>query len=465
MSPLKHSNHTAARIGRWSAKHWKTAVIGWLVFVIAAGFVGNTVGTKYLKTTDANVGEARKADKIIAAGFKQKENEQGEVVLIRSKTHTAKDPAFRAAVNDVTSTLAQFPKVQNAEVAARPEPQRPDLGLGPRRHGHVHPEGRLRPRCHLHRHDQDSRSLKTQARHPGFTVEELGSVSSEKQLDAKFDSLIAKVGLLALPLALIILLFVFGSAVAALVPLLLALTAVFATNGLVALPSQFIPVDSQISEVILLIGLAVGIDYSLFYLRREREERAAGRSEGAALEAAAATSGRAVLVSGITVMIAMAGMFLSGDKTFMSFSVGTMMVVFVAMIGSVTVLPALLSKLGDKVEKGKIPFIHRLRSKNGESRVWGAILDRVLRRPLVSAITAGAILLALAAPAFMLRTASDQHGAGQYPRGRPGPALPAGVRERQRPGPRRRPGRRRHRPARPGSDRRPEAAGPGRAAR
>ena len=146
-------------------------------------------------------------------------------------------------------------------------------------------------------------------------------------------------GMIALPLTLVILLLVFGSAVAALIPVLLAITAVIATTSLIALPSQFVPVDEQIAEVILLIGLAVGIDYSLFYLRREREERAAGRSEHAALEAAAATSGRAVLVSGITVLIAMAGMFLSGDKTFMSFSIGTMMVVAVAMIGSLTVLP------------------------------------------------------------------------------------------------------------------------------
>ncbi len=218
--------------------------------------------------------------------------------------------------------------------------------------------------------------------------------------------MLAKAGMIALPLALLILLFVFGSAVAALVPLLLAITAVAATNFLIALPSQFIPVDEQISEVILLIGLAVGVDYSLFYLRREREERAAGRGERAALEAAAATSGRAVLVSGITVLIAMAGMLFSGDKTFMSFSIGTMMVVAVAMIGSLTVLPALLSKLGDRVEKGRIPFVSRLRSKNGEARVWGAILDRVLRRPLVSAVAATALLLALAAPAIALNTAS-----------------------------------------------------------
>ena len=201
----------------------------------------------------------------------------------------------------------------------------------------------------------------------------------------------------------------FGSVVAAAVPLLLAITAVFATNALIAIPSQFIPVDEQIAEVILLIGLAVGVDYSLFYLRREREERAAGRSERAALEAAAATSGRAVLISGITVLIAMAGMFFSGDKTFMSFSIGTMMVVAVAMIGSLTVLPALLSKLGDRVEKGRIPFVGRLRRKDGESRVWGAILDRVLRRPVVSVVAATAVLLALAAPAFTLNTAHDGH--------------------------------------------------------
>ena len=216
--------------------------------------------------------------------------------------------------------------------------------------------------------------------------------------------MLATAGMIALPLTLVILLVVFGSAVAALVPLLLAITAVMATTALIALPSQFFPVDESIAEVILLIGLAVGIDYSLFYLRREREERAAGRSEHAALEAAAATSGRAVLISGITVLIAMAGMFLSGDKTFMSFSIGTMMVVAIAMIGSLTVLPALLGRLGDKVEKGRVPFLHRLKRKDGESRFWGAILSGVLRRPVVSAVAAAAVLVALTVPAFSLNT-------------------------------------------------------------
>ena len=242
------------------------------------------------------------------------------------------------------------------------------------------------------------------ARHPDLYIDEAGSASTGKAADDAFAGMIETAGLIALPLALAMLLVVFGSAVAALVPLLLALTAVIATTSLVALPSQVVPMDEQVGAVILLIGLAVGVDYSLFYLRREREERAAGRSEGAALQAAAATSGRAVLISGITVMIAMAGMLLSGDKAFMSFSVATMMVVAVAMIGSLTVLPALLSKLGDRVEKARVPFLHRLRRNDGEARVWGAIIDRVVRRPVLSVVLAGGLLLALTIPAFSLNT-------------------------------------------------------------
>jgi len=392
-------------MGRWSANHWKTAVFGWLAFVVAAFVIGNAVGIKYLDATDANVGEARKGDKILAAGFPKAEDEMGEVVLVQSSKLTADSAAFKATVDDVTRTVDKFPQVTKLE-----SPYDPDQAdqISNDRHSAMvtfSPKGNY-DEALTYIESIRTEVNKIESRHEGFYVAELGSVTTEKDSNAAINGMLAKAGMIALPLALLILLFVFGSAVAALVPLLLAITAVFATNALIALPSQFIPVDEQIAEVILLVGLAVGVDYSLFYLRREREERAAGRGERAALEAAAATSGRAVLVSGITVLIAMAGMLFSGDKTFMSFSIGTMMVVAVAMIGSLTVLPALLSKLGDRVEKGRIPFISRLRSKNGEARLWGAILDRVLRRPVVSAVAAAALLLALAAPAITLNTAS-----------------------------------------------------------
>ena len=405
MSPLKRSNNIAARMGRWSANHWKTAVFGWLAFVIASVVIGSAVGTKYLEDNDLAVGEAATATKMIEAGFPEADDEQGEIVLIQSKTLKADDPAFKAVIEDVAKTVDGFPQARKIDTPL--EPGHTDLVSDNGRSAMVQyqPVGTYEEAA-LYIDKLEAAVNKTAAQHPGFEVNQLGSVTTTKATDAAFAGMLKTAGMVAIPLTLVILLLVFGSAVAALVPLLLAITAVMATTSLIALPSQLIPVDEQIGEVILLIGLAVGIDYSLFYLRREREERAAGRSEHAALEAAAATSGRAVLVSGITVLIAMAGMFLSGDKTFMSFSIGTMMVVAVAMLGSLTVLPALLGRLGDKVEKGRIPFLGRLRSKDGESRFWGAILDRVLRRPVVSAIAAGAVLVALTVPAFSLNTAT-----------------------------------------------------------
>jgi uncharacterized membrane protein YdfJ with MMPL/SSD domain len=405
LSPLKHSNNFAARMGRWSASHWKTAVFGWLAFVVASFAIGTALGTKYIEDGDNYVGESKKADTLLDAGFPADDDKMGEIVLIKSDKLNASDPAFRAVIVEVEKTLSTFPEV--SEIESPVSSGNPDL-ISKDRHAVTvtfTPKGDY-DEAALYIDKIDAAIEKVQKNHGDFYVDELGSVSTTKATDAAFNSMLAKAGMIAIPLTLVILLFVFGSAVAAAVPLLLALTAVFATTALVALPSQFIPVDEQIAEVILLIGLAVGIDYSLFYLRREREERAAGRSERAGLEADAATSGRAVLISGVTVLIAMGGMFLSGDKSFMSFSIGTMMVVAVAMIGSLTVLPALLSKLGDRVEKGRIPFLHRLRRKDGDSRVWGAILDRVLRRPVVSAVAAVAVLVALTAPAFTLNTAT-----------------------------------------------------------
>jgi uncharacterized membrane protein YdfJ with MMPL/SSD domain len=201
--------------------------------------------------------------------------------------------------------------------------------------------------------------------------------------------------------------------VAAGIPLLLALTAIFATFGLVALPSSIVPLDDTVYELILLIGLAVGVDYSMFYLKREREERAAGRSEEAALAAAAATSGRSVLISGLTVIIAMAGMFLAGIQGMSAFAVGTIIVVAVAMLGSLTVLPALLCWLGDRVERGHVPLVGRFGRYKTGGGLWCWIVTRVLRHPVVSVVVTGGILVALAVPALQLRPV--QAGVETYP--------------------------------------------------
>ena len=405
MSPLKHSTNVAARMGRWSARHRKIAIWGWLAFVIASFVVGMAVGLRTIDESDYNVGEARRGDHIIRdGGFAV--DEQSEFVLVESETANAKDPEFRAVVDDALATLDRFPQVTKVQspYAAGNEGQISEDG-----HAvliQFTPKGSFEEAT-LYIDEITDATAEIQADNPDYYVGQAGSASTGKALEELFASQLARAGLLSIPLTLIILLVVFRSLVGASVPLLLALTSVFATMGLVALPSLIVPMDESISEVILLIGLAVGVDYSLFYIRRERDERRAGRSESAALEAAAATSGRAVLISGITVMIAMAGMFFSGDKTFMSFAIGTMMVVAVAMIGSLTVLPAVLSWLGDRVEKVRVPFLGRTRGTDGEGRVWGAILDRVLRRPLVSAVVSAAVLVVLAVPALSLNPAQS----------------------------------------------------------
>ena len=192
-----------------------------------------------------------------------------------------------------------------------------------------------------------------QKAHPELRIDETGDASITKATLDKSNEEMGKSMFMSLGLTLIILMFTFGALVAAGIPVLLGLTAVLATLGLLGPVSQLAPVDASVMHVVLLVGMAVGVDYSLFYVKRAREERAAGRETDAAIEAAAATSGRAVVISGFTVMVAMAGMYLGGISNFASFATGTIMVVAVAVLGSLTVLPAVLSKLGNKVERGR----------------------------------------------------------------------------------------------------------------
>jgi uncharacterized membrane protein YdfJ with MMPL/SSD domain len=403
MSPLKRSNNIAARMGRWSASHWKTAVFGWLAFVVASVAIGGQVGTKDIKMEDVNSGQSHKADQILKQGFPQSDP-LTEIVLVQSTTRTVNDPAFRATVNDVIRTVKGSPETKNFKSP-----------LDPANGDQVSKDRRTVMVVWDMKGDLDGAQTKIDAiensvskvgaRHPAFYVGQAGAVSSSKALDKMFNDQLKLAGERSIPITIFILLLVFGALVAVGLPLLLALTAVVATVFLVALPSQLVPMDQNVSAVILLIGLAVGVDYSLFYLKREREERAAGRGSRAAIEAAAATSGRSVLISGFTVMIAMAGLILSGDKSYLGFGIATMMVVGIAMLGSLTVLPAMLSKLGDRVEKGRIPYLHRLRRGSGDNRFWKAVLTPALRRPGIAAAVSAAALLALAFPVLNLHTA------------------------------------------------------------
>jgi uncharacterized membrane protein YdfJ with MMPL/SSD domain len=405
-------HNLAARAGHWSARHRKLAIGGWLAFVVAAFIAGNMVGTKTLKDADTGNGSSRVADQAVDRADFPKRADENVLVQVRG---AAAQPQLRPAVKDVVRRLRR-----TAHVVDVSDP--------------YHAKGRLskdgRSALVTFSIPGDDELSKTrvdatlattaaaQQAHPRLRIAQFGDASADKALDKAMGSDFSRAETLSLPITLLILVVAFGALVAAGVPLLLALTAVFATLGLIGPISQIFPMDSSINSVVLLIGLAVGVDYSMFYLRRKMEERDAGRSSEAALEFAAATSGRAVLVSGVTVMIAMAGMFFAGNAVFSSFAVGTMLVVAVAMLGSITVLPAVLSKLGDGVEKARVPFVGRLRHRtHGESRVWGWILDRVLAKPALSATLAVAALVALALPALKLHTTNP--GVAGLPRSIP----------------------------------------------
>jgi uncharacterized membrane protein YdfJ with MMPL/SSD domain len=428
-------NNLAARMGRWSADHWKTATFGWIAFVLVAFALGRAFGIEMIDPNTAGPGDSGRMDRILDAGFKRPADES---VLIQSSSQSSTDPAFRAAIEDVVARVSKLDVVQNV---------RSPLDEG--NAGQISENGHAALVEFQVRGEADEAPDKidpilaqvddAQRGHPQFFIGEFGYASAVNATNTLFADDLEKAGLLSLPITLIILVIAFGALVAAGIPLLLALTAVFATFGLVAASSHILPMAQPTPALVLLIGLAVGVDYSMFYLRREREERAAGRSERAALEAAAATSGRSVLVSGLTVIVAMAGMFLTGDQIFASFGVATIMVVAIAVLGSLTVLPALLAKLGDRVDRVRIPFVSRLRRDDGEGRIWGAIVDRVMRRPLLWTVLAGGLLVALALPALQLRMVQANRP-DTYPKSMPvvktydrmqdsfpGAALPANV--------------------------------------
>ncbi len=180
-------------------------------------------------------------------------------------------------------------------------------------------------------------------------------------------------------------------------------TAVVTAVSLLAVLGQWLPVGSGTSELVLVIGMAVGVDYSLFYLRREREERMNGHDEQSVVGIAAATSGRAILVSGLTVMVSLAGLFLTGIDIFTGIAVGTIIVVGVAVLGSLFFLPALLSWLGPWADRGQLPYLGRRLTHPRPSRLWAGLARRVVRRPLLLGGIAAAALLALSAPALGMR--------------------------------------------------------------
>ncbi|XVV13176.1 MMPL family transporter [Actinoplanes sp. CA-131856] len=381
----------AARAALWSARHRTLAILGWIAFVIGVTVLAGQFQAVEATGADQGHGDSKRADQIIdGAGFPVQP--AGEMVIVQNRSSSDR----AAAVSDVTAALKKTANVVDVQPAIQSADGRSSLVTFGISGDPDTASDRVGPALDT--------VAAVQAKHPGLYIAEGGDASGDKLIGEDLDKGLHTLSLLSIPVTLGILLIAFGAVVAAFLPVLLAVMAVVAAIGLLAFASRFAPTVDTTMHVMLLVGLAVGVDYCLFYIRRERDERRNGADPHRALVIAAQTSGRSIWVSGLTVIVAMAGMFLTFDATFTSFAVGTILVVATAVLGSLTVLPALLSALGDKVDAIKIPGLYRKRS---DGRMWNAFLGVVLAKPLISAIVAVAALGALAWPALDLRTKGE----------------------------------------------------------
>jgi len=373
-----------ATIGRWSARHPWLAIVVWVAFVSLALAGVAVTGTKSL--WNGSVGESARGYNLMNAHRVWPPSV--EYGYVHSATLRANDPAFRSAVTDVEARMqAGF----GGETALRISADRHSAIV-------IQTPETVPPSIQSVR----AYVLEAARAHPQVTIGEAGAFTASDVRDRAGNRDLHRAELLSIPVTLFVLLFAFGSVVAALVPVVLALTAVAAAFGLLGPISQAFPLDDGVKVVVLLIGMAVGVDYALFYVVRSREERSHGRASHEALERTARTSGRTVLVSGTTVMVAVAGLFVIRSGVFDAIASGTIAVVACAVAGSVTVLPAILELLGPRLDRGRVPFLPHLRTEGPGSPFWSAVVDRVLRRPILSIALGTSLLLLLAVPALSL---------------------------------------------------------------
>jgi putative drug exporter of the RND superfamily len=404
-SPPAKRRPAVERIACWSARHSVITVLAWVAFALAAFFGGKLLGT--VSQPQYDPGQSGTAERMLSQLHVV--TPPAESVLIAPRRATAgetfaTDPRLRQAASQVAAALRARPW-------AAADVRSPD---GPGGRALVSRNGRSAlvtfnvAGPHAKADTTVAADLaavaSVQARYPGLIVAEAGGASTGRASNALLSRDFRQAGFISGPITLILLLVVFGALIAAGIPVLLAGSAVMITVSLLAIPSRWLPIGQGTSEIVLIIGMAVGVDYTLFYLRREREERAAGASFGQALRTAAATSGRAIVISGLTVMVCMAGLFLTGIDEFTGFAFGTIAVVGVAVAGALTVLPALLSLLGPWADRGRIPLLGKTRTTGRPSRLWSAVVRQVVRRPALWGGLAAAALLALAWPALGMRT-------------------------------------------------------------
>jgi RND superfamily putative drug exporter len=380
------------RAARWSATHpWK-AILGWLAMVVVAVGLAGAVSTDEADNADYRLGESGVADRWVhEADLDAPESEQVLVTAGDGELDEADAEAAAAKLADSAGAVDGVTDVSGPQW----NPDRTAMLIS----------------IQLAKDHDESGPLvaavdDVRAAFPGLDVEQSGDLTLEEAIDDRVAADLSSAEVISLPITLVLMLLAFGALIAAGLPVLLAATSVAATIGISAPLSHLFPAEASVTSMIVLIGMAVGVDYSLFYLKREREERAKGHSTRDAVMIAAQTSGHSILVSGGAVICSMAGLFLMTDVTFNSLASGSILVVAIAVLGSITVLPALLSKLGRWVDRPRVPGLWRLNRRIGQGGISRRLLGPVLRHPGAALVLGVIVVAALAVPALGMKTHS-----------------------------------------------------------
>jgi RND superfamily putative drug exporter len=338
--------------------------------------------------------EATTADDLIKERLRQQTAPE-EFIIVESRTATASDQSFQAFVDSLVTDIAATTGV-NSVTSYRDGAE-----------GLVSADGRTALVTATLTGDEDDAAdtaepmvavIDAANGTDGFRVTTVGFGSVGYEINTLLEDTLAQGEMIGIGIALVVLVLVFGAAVAAGLPIVLALLSIFVAVGATALVSNMMEMSNYVVFIITMIGLAVGIDYSLFIVQRYREERAAGQATIDAIATAGDTATRAVFFSGTAVAIALAGMLIAPDPVFHSFAVGAMLVVAVTVIAALTLLPAVLSLLGDRVNWLSLPFIGKRTGVSGTGGLSGMLTELVTARPVISVLLSGGLLVALTLP-------------------------------------------------------------------
>jgi uncharacterized membrane protein YdfJ with MMPL/SSD domain len=402
------------RVAAFCARHPWPVIALWLLVTIGTFVLGLAAGGA--RTEDAVSQDTRAKFESIRAydlfgAVRAVAPSQSVLVVVSNPTGTVDDPRFATAIRDMVARLGAIHATVNGADSAvfdqvvDPLTAPPDQGLVSPDRSTVRISARapgegdeIRQRLE----PVEAAIDQIRAAHSNLDIHAISNFIANQQISRVVNQDLDGSLRLTIPITFAILLIAFGAFAAALVPLALAITALLAAFGLLGLYSQLIsPVSPYASQLIVLIGLAVAVDYSLFMISRFRAEQRRGRDRATAIRIASGTAGRAVFLSGLAVMISIGGIFLLDDPLFRSMAIGTIAVVAISVVGSLSILPAILSLLGPRIDFGRVPFFGRSREEG--SGIWSVVVRAVMRRPVVAFLVSGGLLLAIAAPVTHLR--------------------------------------------------------------